>query len=65
MRLLLYPSCICFLCIGLWDHDWLVIGMCSALIIATPTIIRELQEDKRRRELDRLWDDDDDLTRSA
>lgn len=69
LRLLFLLSAVCFLAIGLWNHDWLTISFCLVFILFWPAISRWLREDAdevaRLRELDRLWDDDDDLSESA
>lgn len=55
MRLLLVIASSLCLCIGLWNHDWTVIIASCLLAFAWMCIGEEVQ----RRELDRLWDDDD------
>ncbi len=50
---------------GLWTHDWTVIGSSIALLLAWPLISEGVfDERRRRRELDRLWNDDN-LSTSA
>jgi hypothetical protein len=51
---------------GLWEHDWRIL-LCSALVaFCWPLLEADVYSDRRHRQLlDRLWDDDDDLSSSA
>lgn len=61
---LLIASTLC-VCIGLWNHDWTLIVASCLLALAWIGIAEEVANVKRERELDSLWEDDDDLPRSA
>lgn len=69
MRHILVLSVALFISIGLWNHDWTVIVAALVLGLIWPLIadeVYEVREERRKRELlDRLWDDDGDLPRSA
>lgn len=70
MRAVLILVCVFAIASGLWNHDWTAIGAGVLLAVIWPVIAddvkREGLNDRQRRELlDRLWDDDDDLPRSA
>ena len=57
---------------GLWEHDWRILFASALVALIWPLIHDEVMHaDERKAErqhhelLDRLWDDDDDLPRSA
>jgi hypothetical protein len=47
---------------GLWLHDWRLILAGAVTAVVWPLIAPDVA---REAELDRLWEDDDDLSRSA
>ncbi len=59
MRIMLFVTALCTLAYGLWAHDWTLIVASFGLLLVWPIIAEGVEDSSRRRELDRLWDDDD------
>ncbi len=67
MRLMLpaYLTALASIIFGLWNHDWRTIFAGCLVGILGPLIALRVDEHHERRELDHLWDDDEDLPGSA
>lgn len=67
MARLVQAIAIWFFGYGLWEHDWRILVASGILAFIWPLIGDDVTRNERRQRelLDRLWDDDDDLSESA
>lgn len=65
MRVWPYIIWLTTLSYALWVHDWTMISMALILVLVWPMIAVDLEKQRRERLLERLWDDDGDLSNSA
>ena len=66
MSAILLSLSVWFFGYGLWEHDWKILVASALVAVIWPLIADGVVDERSHRELlDKLWDDDDDLSRSA